>query len=529
MKAKKDLEKLHQLILSLSSAELELVKKVVTNLKSNFNKINLQEELFILLCNKSQIEYEYCKEKVSEDGSDETFIRVINKLRNRIEETLIYELNINRADNFSIAFKSKIKQKKILLAAYILQTRGLISLAQERYNKVIQIGKRYEHYDDLLEALYLKQGLLGLSKGKKAYNKMSDQITFYEDCRISLYSAKDWYRSYYAEVDFKGVKGKKSIELLQKYINDLKNSFQYTQSDNIRMYQFLLEMELYQQLNNYQLVDQIGNQFAIFIQNSKAAYGKQRLIGVYYQLAENQLKLIEFKEILNYCNIGLESFISKNINYYNLKELEIEALFHLGHYDQLIETIQEITNENFYIKVEFRRTKLRYFLGVIYFIKGEYKLAKTEFNDTAEFEKDKEGWNLWIRIMRILCDIETFKNNFVEYDIESFRKYIERSRQQLEVRPRDQLILKALIALGKNQFHFKETYRKEADLFGQLESMNDNARWRVDSPELIIFHQWFLAKMIKINYKADYEEYRLNAVKNNSNLEDLAITSTTED
>lgn len=522
MKVKKELEKLHELINGLSSAEIELLKKVISNLKSNFNKINKQEELFILLCHKSQIKYEDCKEKVSEDGTDASFARVINKLRNRVEETLIYELNINRADNFSAAFKNKIKQKKILLAAFILQTRGMMTLALDRYNKVIRIGKRYEHYDDLLEALHLKQSIIGLTKGKINFDKTASQIQFYEDCREALYNAKNWYRAYYAEVDFKGVKGKKSIELLQNYIHEIKQTYNYTHSDNIRMYQYLMEMELHQQLSNFPLVDQIGNQFANFIENSKAAYGKQRLGGVYYQLAENQLKMIEFKEILNYCQKGLEYYISKNLNYYNLKELEIEALFHLGHYNQLIEMIQEITKENFYKKVDYRRTKLRYFLGVIYFIKGEYKLAKSEFNDTAEFEKDKEGWNLWIRIMRILCDIETYKNNFIEYDIESFRKYIERASQQLEVRPRDQIILKALIALGKNNFHFKETYRKEANLFSELESLNDKSRWRVDSPELIIFHQWFLAKMIKRDYKADYEEYRLNALTiSNTNLEEI--------
>lgn len=508
MKGEEELLKLQKLVKSLKSAEIEVIKKLIEHSKSNYLKVNKQDRLLFLLLNKENLSYLKIKNLVSKEASDYSFNRLISRLKDRVIESLYLDVNINRGTNMNSAFRNRLKQKKLMVSAFVLHSRGMIEQSMELYNEVIGKSKIYELYDDLLEALYMKQGLIGLSKGIDAYEKISQEITFFEDCRIEFYNAKDWYRSFYAEVDFKGLRSVDYHNKLKKYINQLQISYNRTASSNVRMYQYLLEMEMYQQLEDFDNVDKEGQEFVAFVRKSKAIYGKERVGSIYSQLAENKIKSYDFIGALEYCKEGIKYFKNKNLNYYGLKELEVEAYYYLGSFNELEKMILKLSEESFYQQFDYRRTKLRYYLGMVYFLKGEFKKAKFEFNDTREIEKDKEGWNIWIRIMRILCDVEMERYNLIDYDIDSFRRYIYRISQRRDVRGRDEIILKTLVTLEKKSFNFNKSYKSDTLLFSQLELMNDKNRWKVDSPELIIYHQWFVAKVENKDYKPNFDRYR---------------------
>ncbi|MDB4082957.1 hypothetical protein N9502_01680 [Vicingaceae bacterium] len=125
-----------------------------------------------------------------------------------------------------------------------------------------------------------------------------------------------------------------------------------------------------------------------------------------------------------------------------------------------------------------------------------------------EIEKDKEGWNVWIRIMRLLCSIEMLKLNMIDYDIESFRKYLERTAKQYEVRERDKLVLKVLLELVKYDYNFSLTSVVVETELEKLKSTDEQYAWNPDSPELILFHDWFDAKLLKKGYSPNFEVYR---------------------
>ena len=125
-----------------------------------------------------------------------------------------------------------------------------------------------------------------------------------------------------------------------------------------------------------------------------------------------------------------------------------------------------------------------------------------------EIEKDKEGWNVWIRIMRLLCSIEMLKLNMINYDIESFRKYLERTAKQYEVRERDKLVLKVLLELVKYDYNFSLTSAVVETELEKLKSTDEQYAWNPDSPELILFHDWFDAKLLKKGYSPNFEVYR---------------------
>jgi hypothetical protein len=186
----------------------------------------------------------------------------------------------------------------------------------------------------------------------------------------------------------------------------------------------------------------------------------------------------------------------------------ITILFLMGDFHKAQVEIESIQSKRLVLKFSIVASKLEYLKAIAFFGLGQYKDAQSILSQKNEIEKDKEGWNVWIRIMRLLCSIELLKLNLIDYDMESFRKYIERTSKQYEVRERDKLILKVLLELDKQGYNFNQTASSVAEELAQLKSTDKKYAWNPDSPELILFHDWFNAKLLKKEYQPNYDIYR---------------------
>ena len=127
-------------------------------------------------------------------------------------------------------------------------------------------------------------------------------------------------------------------------------------------------------------------------------------------------------------------------------------------------------------------------------LKKQHKEAHRILQDTKEIERDKEGWNLGIRILSIINQLEGEKLDIVDLNIESLRKHIDRTIKMKAVRKRDVIILRLLAKLSRQGFNFKAVWKKNLKYFEMLASDDPEYRWEMKSPEMIIFHKWFEAK-----------------------------------
>jgi len=76
------------------------------------------------------------------------------------------------------------------------------------------------------------------------------------------------------------------------------------------------------------------------------------------------------------------------------------------------------------------------------------------------------------------------------------------------VRERDRLILSILVELDRSDFDFGEVAQKKSEALAKLRSTDKAYRWDPKSPEMILFHDWFDAKLNKRPYRPNFEPYR---------------------
>ena len=121
-------------------------------------------------------------------------------------------------------------------------------------------------------------------------------------------------------------------------------------------------------------------------------------------------------------------------------------------------------------------------------------------------EKDKEGWNIGIRILSILNHIELMQLDVADVEIESLRKHIERVREERSVRPRERKILRILIQLEKNSFEFPRVKEKCQDDLDLLASDQKDYCWELKTHEMIAFHIWFQCKLDNTSYRLEFPD-----------------------
>lgn len=510
---------LKELLSVLKPSETEIAKKHLIAYSTNHTLNSSRSlQLFKLLEKKPDIDLQKAFRKLKYK-SLRSFLRLVQRTVSKVEESLILEVNINRSNTYSQLFTTKFKIRKLIMQTQILSARGLTNQSLKLTESILRSAKKFELYDEIIEALYNKQVLVGLKKGEQYYNKMKKDIQNFENARHALNRTKDKYRSFYAASDFSGIVKDKSA-LLEKLIEEIELDQKETNSINIQVLSHLLKMEWHFLKAEYFNVEITGLDLINILKDSEAVFSTARMGLVYFNIADSQISALDFDKAILYSGKS-ENVLKENLNFNLLMALECKVLaeFYTAEYATALNSVEYLLKLNVINKFPFKKAKALYFKAINLFITGEYKHANTLLYNITEIEKDKEGWNVWIRILRILCSVEMLRLNLVEYDIENFRKYMIRTAERADVRERDRLVLRVLLELDRQDYDFKSTAKSREKTLEKLASLDPLIKWEPKSPELILFHDWFWAKVENREYRPNFELYREEVMKKSSQSE----------
>lgn len=489
------------LISKLEPREIKVTQKFIVAFYSSKSRGgNKSLKLFRLLVQRPEITRDETKWLVSRDADNASFRRLVVRLTDKICDAVLLDHAIQRNDSHSKINKIRFELRKKLMQSQIFRARGLTSVTISIYDQIIEKARQYELYNEMVEALSLKQQLLGLTVGAKDFYQISEELDHFERCRNAVLRAKDWYYRHYLEVDATGLNNDR-VGLLTEAISDLQEEFRATESQNVGYILYALKMEYYLAVEEYETSCETGLSLVLLIENNRLLFNDRMLANAYYSLSDSKVYVHNFEEAIYNARKAQHIFVTGSFNYQKALELEILAQYYLGK-DQ--EEVSELTEELLAMtdrkKTPFLFSQRTYYKACILFIKGEYRKSFFLLNDTREIEKDKEGWNIGIRILSIMNQVEMLFLDFADAQIESMRKHIQRVKTQSSIRKRDEIILQLLLKLEKHSFNFQKVFDANQDLFEMLNSEQKEYRWEVRTPELIVFQDWFKAKIQEETY-----------------------------
>jgi hypothetical protein len=491
------IEDLYSIVKNMTTEEIKICKKFLNCFRDSGDRSII---LFEKLLKKSKYTIDELQISVLGSQNIVTFKRLGYRLKDKILESLTLDINLYRKKSYSSISQIKFEVTKLSIQASILHGRGKTGLAIDLYNKIILKCKEYEIYDLLIETLHINQQISGLTKGKSFYFKFKKQIKYYEKCRAALYKAKEYFHNLIINIAFQANYDKR-ISSLKNAITDLENELKSINSPLVAYFLYLLKIEYFQSLKLFEEAEEFCEKLVMLVKNEKAIFMERRLGTALGNLANNQLYLFSFSSAEKNAISSAKYYPQLSHNFALMKEIEFYSHFYRNNFSLALKSINGILTPEYRGLSKFWFSKRLYLKSCVLFLQEKFKQAHMMISEIEEIEEDKEGWNIGIRILEIINNIERKLLDIAGGKINNLRVHFQRIPVN-EFQTRDKIIYELLRELEKDSFNFKKTLTKNIRLLNLLEQKN--YRWQINAPEMIVFHEWFKAKAE--NRKYDHKE-----------------------
>jgi len=502
------LQSIRGLIACMSPEEISTFRNFLTSFDSRGERFNSKSVKLLDLLGRSRENVSDREVEFIVYGKRSTvaFSRLLIRFRDKLLESLLLDVNTRREDAYSEQFRYLFEVRKKISCAQILVGRGLNELALFLYDSAADTCKEFEFYEELLMALRLKMQLVALTQGYEEFQRIMREYKRYELCNEARFAAYCDYNLLVGKTGFKGRQEEHGRFLVQA-VARMRRDYEVTNSANVAFYLYYLEAHHFQELQFYRNARKSLLRLAQLIDRSPAVRTKYRLGNVFINLADNDLFLRQFERSISFSAQARALVKPGSFNEFQCMETEFYAQFYSGRYEVARQLLEELLEKDQDKTAAFRRGRRQYLMACTLFMLGNYREVQELLLEQNEIEADREGWNVGIRILSIMNDIERMLHDMAGKKIENARKHLRKLGSEEKLRRRDTLIYEVLRELENRSYDFKQVYQELAGHFELLRSNDTECCWLIRSPEMIIFHEWFLARVIKIKYVQKIPKY----------------------
>ena len=484
---------LRQIIKRLNSEEKKAIVKFLSIKNESIKKENKSLMLFNLL-NSDQV---LSSTDVQLTLYGKTNYLAFNKLCNRLKEktldTLLLENSII-CSNYNKRSELIFILKKKIIQAEILNLKGLRNESDSIVKKIISVSNEYELYDLGIQGLQLREKYLRIRDSQKTIKKIKNQISINENKLKSLKEAQSRFN--YILNKIANVSNKfKYLEELNSAIEEIGAFYNLSNSALIKYFYLLLMTEKMQVELRFEKANDLLEE-ALKVVQEKSVFTNTRIGSVLLSKSDNYVRLFDFKNAMKYA-IKSEPYFSTNVvNVSLVLENKFYINYFQGNYEKAKENVQQLMKIPLANNTNLSMNRYNLFYAVLLFISKKYAESIEHLYNLSDIEKDKDGWNINIRVLIIISQIELKEYEKAEVLIENLTKFIRRVEKQYPIERRFKQISKLLMFLSQNYFDFSKLTKRQNDYLVSLNFIDGTYRWKIKSPELIPFEDWCYSKMI---------------------------------
>ena len=489
-----ELERLKEIVFSLTEIEIKyLMKNMFSKSNENTSK-GVSGKLLQIIFHSHDIDFEDLSFKLYKRVNKSGLKKLIQRLTEKILDFLsCYEVIIAN-DLYDSRTKEVFYIRRKLMHYDILVMHGVTNYALTILDQSIISAKRIEKYDLLLKALERKLIKMSLKNGLSKYKKVYDEIKFYSDCNNSLNRARYYFRLYASNFKFKQI-----VFLgrdIENVIIQVQSDYERTKSKEIKYVLYYLRGIKYSGDGDY--IKNRENFKNLYKQIDEKKWNVRYTLVCLLNIGLSETMLYNFESSLQYIS---KINLKKEKNIYN-RVLINEVVFMNYLYSGKIELAKQFLKKLFnnVKNSKFINAKPYYYKAAIYTLDGLYVESNKELLNCNQLISDKDGWNLGHRILSIINNIELEKLSLVEAQVENLRKHISRIEGDNAFFNRSKIICKLLISIVHNSYDFKTVDKKLKESLSLIGSNDANYKWIINTPEIIIFHEWFESKVKGIPY-----------------------------
>lgn len=494
---------IRQLIKKMGTDEIKLSRKFITGFNSRGeSEPNKGDQLIALLLEEKKTGKEFQIKEIEKllygRVGTSAFLRLVFRVKDKLFESLLLSTNLHREGAYSERGRELHEVRKDISIAEILLDRGLQDVTIEMLNDIINRCTKYEFYEECLSAVKLRLELGSFNTGIKSYNadkKLYDQTLLSLAC---VKKAVEYYSMLLADVEFKATPGfAKYSKRLESQISELYADLKATSSAYVAFYLNYIEAHHLQMQCRYKAASNILKELVGIIVQYPAIKTNSRLAGAIINFAWNELYCYNFSNAITEIENAEKLLPQNHINLYQCYEAKFYGCFYLKQYDKAKECLELLNLMDNGSLSAFRNGRREYLLASVYFMQTRFDKAAELLRDLNPIEVDDLGWNLGIRFLYILNDIEQEKTDNAELRIENLRKHLEKQKKKTVINRRDWVKYDILKELVYTHFDFTQVQRRKRQELEELSSTESEIKWIILGAEIIPFQNWFESRLFK--------------------------------
>lgn len=495
------MDKIHALLHSLSRKQIKVLNKYLVGFSTRNEGEAKTWELaeFLLKSEKRIPTINECSLKIYHCERDSKIEKLKTRLVSKTLDSLLLDINVERKGEFDSANHMLLKVKKKAALFQVLRLSNSViqrELSNVVLDEIVSICQKYEFYISLIDNLRFHKWSLGWRQGIKAFDKVNNEISFYEKCNSALSRATDNYYRMLMLMNFSANQDETKLDDFFKVaIHDMQNDYEETNSATVGYFLKFIEFAYAQKRKDYQFAKNVGFEMIEIIRSKQSVYRKSRLGACYDNISECNIFLGEYELALQNLKQAQSYFSIKSTDYFLSKDLQFNAVFYLNDSKTAGEICKILLNSSPAQQGDFRFAKYNFYNACVLFREGQFRECNRILSMKFELSKDRLGWEIAIRVLRIMALIELERYDEVQQMVHSLVKHIERNvRRGDTAHERDKMILKTFQLLEKEGFRKGHCPPQVCKLLEQLKEPGKSFSWQPLSPELIPVHEWMIKK-----------------------------------
>lgn len=415
----------------------KLRSQEIRQLKDRFKHGSFEHEkvgtLFDLVTQYDQRDESFYSQELYGKEPDNTFRVTKSRLKRMMENVLLSDKSLTTYRSKAIVTRLQLRKK--LLQAEILLGRGAYQAGKNLLQNIISTAKK----SDLLEEAYQAERLLyrnlNIRMGVKDYQKLTERLLSSNQLLMTIEEARILYYSVANLLQNQTLKEEEK-ENVRQTIDRLADLAGQTRHPQVQHLYYLSEV-YYQQIDeaDEQALD-FCLQYLELIQQNEHLYTPQREAVAYGQLAQVHLRLLRLEEAASYAGKILKMFSKVEINYLRSLELCFVISFFDENWPLATEYLQEALSHPEFETAPHLAARWHYYEACLLFRQKKYQPAYLKLNDTTALLADKQGMNLYIRILEIMLLFELGHMDLLETKIVNLNQFVKRAQLQKQIRPK---------------------------------------------------------------------------------------------
>lgn len=491
------MQRLHQLLNSLNPQQVKVLRNYLTSFSTRDGNTKYWKLASLLLKNKERVpSVKECSEKIYRSQPDGRIEQLKNRVYAKVLDSLLIDINTNRDISGDVNHPVQIKlRKKMLLYDLLKYTSLRESVGLEMIKDIVAPAREHELFVILLDALYILKWNYGLRKGADFFNKLNKEIEQAEKWKRYAQRAQDLYvqLGQFSTFNTKADKNR-LIEFLNSSIAELKQYYLESGVKSIGYFMRTFEMTSFQLNKEPEKAKEAALAIIDLMDANKVIAFKIRYGVCYSYIAEFEAEMGHYEQAINYINKARPFMGQSVINTAVSKRLELNIYILKDDFHKAIEIADDLLKTSPQVTGDFRRDIIFYFKACCHFMLGEYRECARLLGQKFQLTRDKLGWEVNIRFMRIMTLVEQNKPDEAFSMVQSLHKHMERYKQIKDLSERDHMLLMVFRELAREGFAFQRPTDKVYRYLLLLLEKGKPHSWEPLSPELIRIHDWIIRK-----------------------------------